>query len=171
VVASGRTIEAMITRGRGSQENGEALRGYARQMFHRRHRVHDSTLAHASSASYMRPIRHEVERPLESGRTCGVPKTEGVCRESLKRRQALRMFVPHAGMEPTNTAAERAIRPGMLWCKGSFGTQSPEGSRFVEPMMTVVAMLKQDTVMSSSICSPGARRYYAGKPRRPTPNP
>jgi transposase len=52
-------------------------------------------------------------------------------------------FVRHAGVEPTNNAAERAIRPGVLWRKGSFGTRSPEGSRFVEAMMTVVATLKQ----------------------------
>ena len=31
----------------------------------------------------------------------------------------------------------------MLWRKGSFGTQSEEGSRFVESMMTVVSTLKQ----------------------------
>jgi hypothetical protein len=36
-----------------------------------------------------------------------------------------------------------AIRPGVLWRKGSFGTQSVQGSRFVEAMMTVVATLKQ----------------------------
>ena len=36
----------------------------------------------------------------------------------------------------------RAIRPGVLWRKGSFGTQSAEGSRFVESMMTVVTTLK-----------------------------
>jgi transposase len=29
------------------------------------------------------------------------------------------------------------------WRKGSFGTQSEEGSRFVESMMTVVTTLKQ----------------------------
>jgi hypothetical protein len=46
-------------------------------------------------------------------------------------------------VEPTNSAAERAIRPGVLWRKGSFGTQSAEGSRFVETMMMVVATLKQ----------------------------
>jgi transposase len=38
--------------------------------------------------------------------------------------------------------AERAIRPGVLWRKGSVGTHSPEGSRFVEAIMTVVATLK-----------------------------
>ena len=39
--------------------------------------------------------------------------------------------------------SNRAMRPGVLWRKGSFGTQSAQGSRFVEAMMTVVATLKQ----------------------------
>jgi transposase len=83
-----------------------------------------------------------VERLLETGQTCGVPKTEGVCREMLKLRQARWTFVRHVEVEPTNNAAERAIRPGVLRRKGSFGTHSPEGSRCVETMMTVVATLK-----------------------------
>jgi hypothetical protein len=37
----------------------------------------------------------------------------------------------------------RAIRPGVLWRQGSFGTQSEAGSRFVESMMTVIATLQQ----------------------------
>jgi transposase len=138
-----RDIEAMIARGGGSREIGEALRAQARQMFHWWHRVRDGTLAPASFASYMRPIRREVERLLEAGQTCEVPKTEGTCREMLKLRQALWTFVRHPEVEPTNNAAERAIRPGVLWRKGSFGTQSAEGSRFVEAMMTAVATLKQ----------------------------
>jgi transposase len=48
-----------------------------------------------------------------------------------------------AGVEPTNNAAERAIRPGVLWRKESVGTQTEVGSRFVESLLTVVAMLKQ----------------------------
>jgi transposase len=138
-----RDLEAMIARGGRSREIGEALQAQARQMFQWWHRVRDGTLAPASFASYMRPIRQEVERLLKAGQTCGVPKTEGTCREILKRRQALWTFVRHPEVEPTNNAAERAIRPGVLWRKGSFGTQSPEGSRFVEALMTVVATLKQ----------------------------
>ena len=138
-----RDIEAMIARGGRSAEVGEALRVQARQMFHWWHRVRDGTLTHASFRTYMQPIRREVERLLEAGQRCGIPKTEGTCREILKLRQALWTFVRHAGVDPTNNAAERAIRPGVLWRKGSFGTQSPEGSRFVEAMMTVVATLKQ----------------------------
>jgi transposase len=138
-----RDIEAMIARGGRSQEIGEALRAQARQMFHWWHRVRDGTLAHTTFARYMWPIRREVERLLEAGQTCGMPKTEGTCRAILKLRQALWTFVRHEGVDPTNNAAERAIRPGVLWRKGSFGTQSPEGSRFVGAMMTVVATLKQ----------------------------
>jgi transposase len=138
-----RDIDAMIERGGRSREIGEALRVQARRMFHDWHRVREGTLAPASFTSYMRPIRREIERWLEVGQTCGVPKTEGTCRDILKRRQALWTFVRHAEVAPTNNAAERAIRPGVLWRKGSFGTHSPEGSRFVEAMMTVVATLKQ----------------------------
>jgi transposase len=138
-----RDIDAMIERGGCSQEIGEALRAQVRLMFQWWHRVRAGTLAHTSVASSMRPIRQEVERLLEAGQTCGMPKTAGVCREILKMRQALWTFVRHEGVEPTNNAAERAIRPGVLWRKGSFGTQSPDGSRFVETMMTVVATLKQ----------------------------
>jgi transposase len=138
-----RDIEAMIARGGRSAEIGEALRVEARKMFHWWHRVRDGTLTPASLRTYMQPIRREVERLLEAGQTCGSPKTEGTCREILKLRQALWTFVRHPEVEPTNNAAERAIRPGVLWRKGSFGTHSPQGSRFVEAMMTAVATLKQ----------------------------
>jgi transposase len=138
-----RDIEAMIERGGRSRESGEAWRAQARQRFQWGGRVRERTLAPRTFASYMWPVRHEVERLLEVGQRCGVPKTAGSCREILKLRQALWTFVRHEGVEPTNNAAERAIRPGVLWRKGSFGTQSPEGSRCVETMMTVVATLKQ----------------------------
>jgi transposase len=138
-----RDIDAMIERGGRSREIGAALQAQAQQMFHWWHRVRDGTLAHRTVASYMWPVRQEVERLLEAGQTCGVPKTEGTCWELFKLRRALWTFVRHEGVEPTNNAAERAIRPGVLWRKGSFGTQSADGSRFVEAMMTVVATLKQ----------------------------
>jgi transposase len=138
-----RDIEAMAERGSRSCERGEALRAQAQQMFQGWHRVREGTLAHRTFASYMWPVRREVERLLEAGQRCGVPKTEGPCRDILKRRQSLWTFVRHEGVEPTNKAAERALRPGVLWRKGSFGTHSAEGSCFVESLMTVVATLKQ----------------------------
>ena len=48
-----------------------------------------------------------------------------------------------AGVDPTNNAAERALRPAVLWRKGSFGTRSVDGARFVERLLTVSATCKQ----------------------------
>src|SRR5574341_648872 len=138
-----RDFEAMRGRGGRSEEIGDALLAQAHQMFTWWHRMRAGTLQRATFRSYMSPIRREVERLLEAGSTCGVPTTAGTCRDILKRREALWTFVQVDGVEPTNNTAERSIRPGVLWRKGSFGTQSAEGSRFVESMMTVVATLKQ----------------------------
>ena len=46
-------------------------------------------------------------------------------------------------MEPTNNAAERALRRAVLWRRKSFGTQSAEGSQFVGRVLTVVTTLRQ----------------------------
>jgi transposase len=138
-----RDFEAMRGRGGRSAALGDALLAQAHQMFAWWHRVREGTLKRSTFRSYMSPLRREVERLLEAGSRCDVPKTAGTCRDILKRRQALWTFVQVKGVEPTNNTAERAIRPGVLWRKGSFGTQSAEGSRFVESMLTVVATLKQ----------------------------
>jgi len=138
-----RDFTAMRDRGGYSAELGDALLIQAHQMFTWWHRVREGTLKRSTFRSYMTPLRREVERLLEAGRRCGLPKTAGTCRDILQRREALWTFVQVEGVEPTNNAAERAIRPGVLWRKGSFGTQSAEGSRFVESMMTVVTTLKQ----------------------------
>ena len=46
------------------------------------------------------------------------------------------------GVEPTNNAAERAIRPAVIWRRTSFGSQTQGGSNFVARMLTVVTTLK-----------------------------
>jgi transposase len=159
-----RDIEAMIERGGRSQEIGEALQEQAHQMFHWWHQVRDGTLPHAHFRLRMRPLRRQVARLLKAGQTCGVPKTEAVCREVTKLYDALWTFVRVAGVEPTNNAAERAIRPGVLWRKGSFGTQSADGSRFVEAMMTVVATLRQQHRNVLAYLTDACQAAYAGEP-------
>ena len=168
-----RDIEAMTARGGRSRALGEALRAQAQQMFQWWHRVREGTLAHRTFASDMWPVRREVERLLAAGQTCGVPKTEGPCRDILKRRQALWTFVRHAGVEPTNNAAERAIRPGVLWRKGSFGTHSAAGSCFVESLMTVVATLKPQHRNVLDSVTPACEAALRGEPAPswlPTPD-
>jgi transposase len=38
---------------------------------------------------------------------------------------------------------ERALRPAVLWRKGSFGSDSEAGSRFVERLLTAVVSCRQ----------------------------
>ena len=159
-----RDFEAMRARGGRSQEIGDALREQARQMFHWWHQVRDGTLTHAQFRVIMRPIRRQVARLLKAGQTCGMAKTEGVCREMRKVYDALWTFVRVEGVEPTNNAAERAIRPGVLWRKGSFGTQSAAGSRFVEAMMTVVATRKQQHHNVLAYMTDACQAVYTGEP-------
>ena len=91
-------------------------------------------------------------------------KTAGVCREVLKVYDALGTFGRVEGAEPTKNTAERAIRPGVLWRQGSFGTQSAQGSRFVEAMMTVVATLKQQHRNVRASLTDACPAAYTGLP-------
>ena len=97
----------------------------------------------AAFSTAMVAIKQRVSQRLCEGVLCDNSKTQKTCRNLLTIESALWTFVDVLGVEPTNNAAERAIRSGVLWRKGSFGTQSENGSRFVERMMTTVATLKK----------------------------
>jgi transposase len=55
----------------------------------------------------------------------------------LKNWDILFTFLRIEGIEPTNNAAERAIRPAVQWRKICFGNQSSDGERFTERILTV----------------------------------
>jgi len=55
----------------------------------------------------------------------------------LKNWDILFTFLRVEGIEPTNNAAERAIRPAVQWRKICFGNQSSDGERFTERILTV----------------------------------
>ena len=46
-------------------------------------------------------------------------------------------------VEPTNNGAERALRPAVLWRKGSCGADRAAGSRFAERLLTALASCRQ----------------------------
>ena len=114
----------------------------------------------------MTPLRREVERLLAKGSRCDVPTTAGPCRDLLKRREALGTFGQVVGVEPTNNAAERSIRPGVLWRKGRCGTQSEAGARCVESRLTVVSTWKpqQRTILAYLTTACDAALHGAAAP-------
>jgi len=89
------------------------------------------------------PLQARLGRLLRRGQENLDGKAAGPCRELTKWWPALWTFAQVDGVEPTNNVAERALRPAVLWRKGSFGSDSAAGSRFVERLLTVVATCRQ----------------------------
>jgi transposase len=58
-------------------------------------------------------------------------------KRTLKNWPHLFTFLFHEGVEPTNNAAEQALRPAVQWRKLCFGNQSEAGERFTERILTV----------------------------------
>jgi transposase len=138
-----RDLRQMAEAGGSAGAIGEALGMCARQLFHWWHRVRDGTLQRSSFRAYVAPLRMEVRALLREGALCEDTKSAALCRSLLQHEPALWTFVYRQGVEPTNNPAERALRPVVLWRKGSFGTQSRAGSDFAERMLTVIATLRQ----------------------------
>jgi transposase len=117
---------------------GSDLFTLAKQILHMRKRVRDGTLLWQTFQHRMEPLIERVEALLEEGADSGEPLA-GQCRRIFNLRQYLWTFVYDARVEPTNNFAERIVRQGVLWRKGSFGTQSERGARYVERILTVCA--------------------------------
>jgi transposase len=121
---------------------GRSLELLTETMFHAWHRVRDGTLSRAAFQELMESLRLHVVARLQEGISCASSLVAGRCREILSLEPALWTFVHVEGVEPTNNFAERILRQGVLWRKCSFGTDSPNGSRFVERILTVVTTLR-----------------------------
>lgn len=138
-----RDFQALVERGGESKTIGRLLLAQVKQMFRWWQRVRDGTLTQTQFQSIMLPIRKEVGALLRIGTYVKQVMTRRTCHNILKVEQALWTFVEREGVEPTNNAAERALRRGVIWRRRSFGTQSENGSRFVERILTVVITLRQ----------------------------
>jgi transposase len=122
---------------------GLALLVVEQQLFTLWYRGRDGTLVWADFQVAMLPLMARVRTLLQEGVAGAEAKTQGACRNLLKREAALWTFVWEPGVEPTNNSAERPLRRAVLWRRRSFGTQSEAGSQFVERILTAVTTLRQ----------------------------
>lgn len=132
-----RDIQALIDASCHTKKRlGHALMRHTRALFDLWKRVRDGTISRRAFRRRMQPVRDQVKWLLLSG-SFNAP-TRGFCKELYEHRENLWTFVDVDGVEPTNNAAERALRHAVIWRKLSFGTQSASGSRFVERMLSVI---------------------------------
>jgi transposase len=133
-----------------SGELGQALLEQQKLLFEQWYRVRDGTLGRQQFIATVAPIQDQIRTLLTEGASYPIgnaektplAKTVRTCEQLLKVEPALWTFVTTEGIEPTNNAAERALRPAVLWRKNSFGSQSQKGSVFVSRMLTVVTTLR-----------------------------
>ena len=138
-----RDWQGLVDRGGVAAPLGQRGVALTRDLFREWHRFQDSTLDRAGLQTALLPVQDGFERLLDDGIAGADAKAAGLCRALDRLWPALWTFADEYGVEPTNNTAERALRPAVLWRKGSFGTQSDAGARFVERLLTVVATCKQ----------------------------
>ncbi len=133
-----RDFQAMIDRGKPGKAIGEALLQQSNTLFHLWHQLREGKLSRSRFQMAMKPVREAVAGLLQRGSRSRCSKTAGTCKELLEHQQWLWAFVDVEGVQPTNNEAERTERHPVMWRKTSGGSDSPQGSRFVERVLTVV---------------------------------
>ncbi|MBA2670999.1 MAG: transposase [Gemmatimonadetes bacterium] len=87
-----------------------------------------------------------------------------LCRDLERLWPALWTWVHRSDVEPTNNVAERALRKPVLWRKGSFGSSSGRGLRFVERILTVGETCRQRGINLLDYLTRAVEAHRAGSP-------
>lgn len=165
-----RDFQAMVDRGDAGAPVGKELLFLADVLFGLWYKVRDGTRSRGwLSGRVEGRLRADVRGWLERGAGCDSAKTAAVCQEVLKLEPALWTFARREGVEPTNNAAERALRPAVLKRKRSFGCHSEEGCRFIERLFSVTQTLRlrQRPILDYLVGALVAHRHGLPAPQLP----
>lgn len=133
-----RDFQRIVDRGGIGRPFGEAGLELTKELFGIWHRHKTGEVGRQAMQAAMEDVERRLGVLLAEGLESGDKKVMGFAKKLMAIEPALFNFARHCGVEPTNNHAERVLRPVVLWRKGSFGTSSDAGSRFVARMMTVV---------------------------------
>lgn len=146
---------------------GARLLAVARDVIHSHRRYlqdgHDLTwLQHE-----LQPLREQFKILLEQGVRGRHKKTSRFAAGLLDEYAALWTFCEVPGIDPTNNAAERALRHGVIIRKIQLGTQSHAGSRWIERICSAreTCMLQRRSVLTYLIDAATAAHH-----RQPIPS-
>ena len=160
-----RDFQSLVdSRAAGSKYLGQRLLTNVKRLFGHWRSYRDGTITRLALVRRMGPVRRAIEGLLERGAASGQKTYQGMCRELHEHRQRLWTFLRADGVEPTNNAAERALRHAVIWRKLSFGTQSSAGSRFVETILTLIETCRQQSRPLFAFLTKTIEHHLAGKP-------
>jgi len=99
--------------------------------------------ASAEFGAQLLELQRVVELGCERSERTPWAKTVRTCRQLLQRPEALWTFLEQEGIEPTNNAAERALRDSVIQRRISHGVQSRQGAICRSRLLTVTTSLRQ----------------------------
>jgi transposase len=146
-----RDLVAIAERPGASAEFGAQLLELQQQLFDHWHRYKGGTIDWLALQQSCRPIRQEFEATLkrvvelgyQRGERTPWASTVRTCQQLQKVRGGLWTFLETRGIEPTNNAAERALRQSVIQRKISQGVQSRQGAICRSRLLTVTTTLRQ----------------------------
>lgn len=106
------------------------------RMFALWHAFKDGHLDRRTLVQKSVPMRSRMSRCLQLYSKSSDPDVTRAAKSLMKHWDGLFSFLEHKGVEPTNNAAERAIRPAVQWLKICFGNQSDEGEMLTARLLT-----------------------------------
>ncbi|MEW6332602.1 MAG: IS66 family transposase [Pseudomonadota bacterium] len=156
-----RDFQALIDAGGAGKRIGLRLREVARELFGHWQRVRDGTITRETMRRHIHRLKYPLWEILEDGQRCRHAPTAALCRDLFERFDQLWLFLEHSDVEPTNNAAERALRHAVIWRKLSFGTKSAGGSRFVERLLSVIETCRQQDRAVLPFVTQAIERHFA----------
>ena len=146
-----RNITAIAERTGASGEIGAELLNLQKQLFEQWYRWKDGEIDRHQLQQGCWPLRVAFEQVLHRAVELGCQpreqtpwgKTVRTCLRVMKAKEALWTFLEIEGVEPTNNAAERALRPAVIQRKISHGVQSSKGALCRSRLLTVTTSLRQ----------------------------
>lgn len=137
-----RNFRGLEERGGRARSLGRAGQEIVKAVFKEWYRVRDGQLTRQGLRRRLAPLRLRLKHLLQRHVNNPVPAASKIAKDLREFGAALWTFARVEGIEPTNNAAERAVRKAVLWRKTSFGSASRWGSRFTERMLTVCESLR-----------------------------
>lgn len=139
------------------------------EMFGQWKKVRDGTLPSRVFTSMMLvqgDFRSRFNAALNRSAGRGCAKTRGASVQLSEREVSPFRFAFENGVEPTNNAAERAIRHGVIWRRQSHGPNSETGARYLANIRSLVETCRKQGRRAWDFL---ADCFQADHERRPMP--
>ncbi|MEO8329947.1 MAG: IS66 family transposase [Candidatus Nanopelagicales bacterium] len=134
-----------------------------------------SPLTRAELIAHVRPIEQRLFALGERHLNAAHADVRNLARTFFVHNQHFFTFVYEEGVEPTNNAAERALRTAVQWRKIMFGTRSEQGERAMERLLTIARTCQLQQLNALAYLTAAVVAHRRGQPvtsllkRRQTP--